>query len=199
MIEDIWAGARLTSGWVILRTAPASTIGLAKSLAAAGFTAWTPVEDQRKRRPRSNDWVDRTVPMLPSFVFADAVGLPALAALAMKVEKAQPAFSVFRYAGRIPVITAASLDALRAMESKAAHRAEMERRKAMKRPDCQLPVGTAVAITDGPYQGMRGTIDRVKRKNAIVHIAGRHYVTVGAWLLRPDEAEVLQPMEGATA
>lgn len=199
MITDIWEGARLQSGWCILRTAPASTMNLAKTLGEAGFTAWTPVEAQTRKRPRSSVTVERTVPMLPSFVFADASNLRRLATLALMVEKRQPAFSVFRSAGRIPIITEASLAHLRQMEDRAAQRAEIARRKATRRERCELGIGTAVAITEGPFRGTRGTIERVKRHNAVVHLQGGRSVTVGAWLLRPDDADGLQPVTGTAA
>jgi transcription termination/antitermination protein NusG len=122
-----------------------------------------------------------------------------LALLAQKQEKVQPGFSVFRYAGRIPVIADGALAQLRILEDKAAMRAEMARRKAMRRQQVEMAVGSAVAITDGPYKGLTGTIDKVKRQNAVVRLMGNHYVTVGAWLLRTDEAQGLEPVAGTAA
>lgn len=75
------AGRKL---WAILRTSGPSTLLLAKALREAGFDAWSPVEIQNRRRPRSKDRFEREVAVMPSYVFVDADRLVELLQIASK-------------------------------------------------------------------------------------------------------------------
>jgi transcription antitermination factor NusG len=175
-------------GWIILRTAPASTLNLAKSLTDAGFEVWTPIEEQVRRLARQRKEVERKVPIMPTFVFARDVHQVELSLLAGRALKAQPSFSIFRHAGRIPVIKDASLGQLRSAEVQAEKRAEA-RRSAIKRKErCQLSKGTTVTVESGAFAGLTGVVERTKGSFAVICFGGRYEFEISSWLLKPNEA-----------
>ncbi|WP_158014131.1 transcription termination/antitermination protein NusG [Sphingomonas sanxanigenens] len=178
------------NGWCVLRAAGGSTLRLATSLNEIGMEAWTPSLVISRRIPRSRVRIDKAVPMLPTFVFARARHLDDLLGLAATAKKVQPAFSVFRYQGRVPVISDAGLEPLRTAEAKALPK---EQRRVFS-------AGDAVKLTEGPFAGMSGVVERAQGEFVLVCFPGfRVPLKISSFLLRPNEAEQTQPSQGTAA
>lgn len=171
---------RETDGmWIILRMAGPRTLAVAASLTQAGFEVWTPVGQTSRRRPRSKARVEQSVPVMPTYCFARAVHLHALLAEAANPATDHPAFSVFRWGGRVPLISDRSLNALRV--------AERKRRKG-KAAHTYVP-GELVRVIDGPAAGMSGVVERAKGKFALVAFPGSHVpLDISTFLLVSDTA-----------
>src|SRR4051812_17798890 len=99
--------------WCILRTAASSTLPLAEALNEDGFEVWTPTQTMVRRRPRSKQVREVTVPMMPTFLFAPAQQLSALMDIILSPVSPYAGFSIFRYLDRIPLIADMSLNPLR--------------------------------------------------------------------------------------
>jgi hypothetical protein len=114
------------SRWIILRTSGPQTLPLMRSLCDAGLEAWTPARTIRKvvrKGTRTEQRIEIDVPILPTFVFAREQDLPAFAELiAMLPYGAHPAFSIFRYRGRIPLVAESEVAGLRAEEREEARK-----------------------------------------------------------------------------
>ena len=171
--------------WCILRTAPSRTLRLAASLDEAGFRVWTPVECKTYRAPRSTAMIERTNPIMPTFVFADADRLGELLMLSKAFVMEHPDFSVFRFQGRAPIIRDASLATLRQVEQRAAAAADRRRRSKVKRPAFRQ--GEDVRVPGGPFQGMSGRVEQQRGKFVVVCF-DRMTITVDAWQVVPDSA-----------
>ena len=136
--------------WFILRTSGARTLPLAASFTGAGFDVWMPVQKRvHKLRAGKVGTVERTNPLIPTFVFARAAHLPTLAAILDLPISPQPPFSIFRYMGRVPLLSVGSLERMRLAEARTIPEA--------KRPP--IPVATRVRPTDGPFMGMSGDVE----------------------------------------
>jgi len=195
--------------WCILRTGGPKTIAVAEALTAAGFTVWTPVKTIRrvlfKGRPTERK-IEQQVPILPTFIFALASQLPAIAAAREKPDSALPAFSIFRHAGRIPLLAGADVAGLRAEEEWQAeqHRAwleaedraaakraraeamrtERDRRKMLRREIRDIPTGTRVGVKEMPaFASMQGVVTSSDGKSAKVAFGGALEMTIDAWRL----------------
>lgn len=180
-------------GWIILRTNPRSTIGLARSLAEAGIEAWTPVQLVERCVPRKKVRREIEIPILPTFVFARYGHLTDLLALSKAVTSEHPAFSVFRWAGKVPEIGDSDLRELRAAEQTA--REQRIRRKAQP-----YKRGESVRVPDGIFAGMSGVVEGGRGKFNVVAFGGRFRVRVASWHLVPDEVTNReQPVIGAAA
>lgn len=115
--------------WCILSTTSGRTLPLARSLAAAGIEAWTPVRTIRRPAPgqrrrlhmgQRRKMIEVDVAILPGFVFARALHLSDLAGIAVDQASRHPAFTVFQVADRVPLIGDASIAGLREEEERAA-------------------------------------------------------------------------------
>jgi hypothetical protein len=109
--------------WCILRTDGSKTLPLMRSLSAVRLDVWTPARTIRKvTRPgtRHEQRSELDVPILPTFVFARERDLPVLADITQLSVSPHPGFSIFRYAGRIPLVGDAEVAGLRAEEARAA-------------------------------------------------------------------------------
>lgn len=115
--------------WCILRTSGGRTVALARSLAAAGFEAWTPVRTIRRPAPgqgrrlvmgQRRKLIDVDLAILPGFVFARADQLHDLVLAAGAELSPHPSFSVFHQSGRVPLVREASITGLRCAERDAA-------------------------------------------------------------------------------
>lgn len=166
-------------GWCILRTTGGRTLRLASSLRDVGIEAWTPSHIQKRRRPRTGVKVDREVAMVPTFVFAPSSRLTELLDLAMLRISAHPAFSLFRFGGRIPVIADQDIADLRAAEERA-------KRNVLKRYRFDAKKGSIVRPKDGPWAGLEGVIEETAGNYALVCFNGLR-VKVAYWLLDPNE------------
>lgn len=196
------AGRKL---WAILRTSGPSTLLLAKALREAGFDAWSPVEIQNRRRPRSKDRFEREVAVMPSYVFVDADRLVELLQIASKpmqtflrwdaearrmVAQGIPHFSVFHHNGGIPLIADDSLDSLRRVEA----------RTAPKPTAPTFAPGQAVKLTEGGFAGLAGLVQSSKGDFAMV--AFKDYpiaIKISRLLLSADVVDSAQPGIGIAA
>jgi transcription antitermination factor NusG len=148
--------------WCILRTGGKRTLRLADSLALSGFEVWTPRETIRKRLPRRKAKADHTIPIMPTFVFANAAQLTDLAALAMRKNKAQPDFSVQQYNRCYPLIDDHELDPLRVAERKGTPLEQVR----------QFTHGETVKLTEGGFAGMAGIVQTSDGKHTMVCFPG---------------------------
>ena len=177
--------------WLVLRCSGTKTIALAKALERAGYPAWTPVE-MVKRQPRPLEPWERntpararkkpvkvTRPILSSFVFADARYRTELINLSRSPQQQYqvwdrekrkmvwvgiPYFSLPDATSTIPDV---QLEPLR--------RAAGERPKAAKKKKSFKP-GTPVRLTDGAYEGLRGTVVRTEGNLTIVDFGAAFFV-----------------------
>ena len=151
---------------------------LASALRIAGIDAWSPVEAVTKRVPRANIKRRIVLPLMPSYVFADARCLIELIELAEAEHKPQPDFRLFRSAGRIPLIADTNLEGLRTIEQK---------RTVSERP--AFTKGERVKLLDAGFLGLTGTVESAKGQYVMVAIPGlRFKLKVAAWcLLREGE------------
>lgn len=112
------------SRWLILRTSGGQTLPLAASLRAAGFDVWTPSRTLRRfvpaKTPTGLRMIETDAPILPTFVFAREQQLATLAIAAGTEPSPHPAFSVFRHAGRVPLVGDREIEGLRAEEAREA-------------------------------------------------------------------------------
>ncbi len=166
--------------WCILRTTGARTLPLARSLAESGIETWTPTQTMSRRRSRSNARIERDVPIAPTFVFARARHLPELATIHALPISRHPGFSIFRYAGRVPLIPDTAIGGLRAAEDRA--KAGIRKAKATRGT---FAVGQEVRIPNGPFAGMTGVIEE-DGKYALV-LFGRKTLKIGSWLLEGND------------
>lgn len=167
----------MQEGWIILRCAGRSTLKLADSLAADGFEVWTPTETQRARGRRGKE----CVPIMPTFVFARVTDpkrqIRDFAELAEDPQSSRPAFSLFRYYDRTPVIGDAELAGLRDAETRAI---PLDQRPSFE-------TDAEVKATRGPYEGMSGKVERCKNGYALV-LFGWHRVKISTFILQPISA-----------
>jgi hypothetical protein len=113
--------------WCILRTRGGQTLPLARSLRDAGLDVWSPAREIRKtvrRGTHTEQRLEIAIPILPTFVFAreqDLASLDDLIQEAIADEYSpHPAFSIFRYNGRIPLIGDSEVVGLREEEAREA-------------------------------------------------------------------------------
>jgi hypothetical protein len=98
--------------WAILRTSGGQTLPLMRSLGEAGFDVWSPARPIRRhlkaKTPTGTRLIDTEIPILPTFVFANEADLPQLGDIVDDMASGRgslhPAFSIFRYGGRIPIV-----------------------------------------------------------------------------------------------
>jgi transcription antitermination factor NusG len=171
-------------GWLILRTQGRHTLPLAASLTEDGFEAWTPSDIRRIRVPRANVKRDLRLPLLPRYVFVKALHLIDMLELAAMPEKPRRAggrkpahreFSVFRHAGRIPVIADEDLAPLR----------DKERSAAAAPIAPSFNVGQRVLVPTGSFGGMSGTVVRSNGRETLVCFGTRARVRISTFILEP--------------
>jgi hypothetical protein len=159
--------------WCILRTSGGNTLPVARSLTAAGFGIWTPVETQKRQKPRSRVMTEITLPIIPGIIFARDDRLhelvtmaraPALTYLAWNPDRKRmerhgcPHFSVFRYQGKYPRIADRYLDPLRQAEQRG-------------RPRSIVPAlnrGDTVRHPSNMLGGLIGIVQKTKGRYAAV-------------------------------
>ncbi len=108
--------------WVILRTSGGQTLPLMRSLREAGFDVWSPAKPIRRtiraKTPSGTRLIETEVPILPTFVFANSHELTPLEDIAALSISPHPAFSIFRYGGRIPIVGDGEVSGLREEEGR---------------------------------------------------------------------------------
>jgi hypothetical protein len=172
--------------WCVLRTAGRLTLRLADSLEDDGFDVWTPVEKRTMRIPRANIRRPVRLPIMPSYVFADArhlLDLLELANMPVKPRRgsgitkpAHPDFSVMTHNARIPMIEERQLVGLRSIEIR-------------RNVDKRLPKGMDVKVKTegGSFAGMHGRVEASEQDHTLVCFDGRMTVRVPTWLLAPSD------------
>jgi hypothetical protein len=169
--------------WFILRMAGPRTLAVADSLKDAGFDAWTPIGSSSRRKSRKPGVEAKGVPVMPTYVFARDHHLHELLAEASRPVSAHPAFSVFRWDGRIPLIADRSLDYLRRGE------ARYLRRVREGQPVKRFAEGERVQLSDGGFAGMSGIVETSKGKFTLVCFPGFAMpIKVATMLLLGDDA-----------
>lgn len=151
--------------WCILRMAGPRTLAVAESLSKAGYRVWTPIGGS-SRRPRSKTKAEAKVPVMPTYVFANAGHLAHLLAESVSPTSQHPAFSIFRWDGRIPLIADASLEYLRRGEER------YLRRINEGKPMRSFANGETVKITNGGFAGMSGVVEHSSGKYCVVCFPG---------------------------
>ena len=201
--------------WCILRTSGPKTLELATSLSAAGFEAWTPRRTTKQpkrgvkvRRGMRRPLVEVAAPILPTFVFVRAFHLVELAQAAKDPARPHPHFSIFHFAGRVPLVgdrdvvglqeeerrAAELLERLRECETReqrrlervAAMQSERARRKALRTVRADFEPGQQVIVRDSSSMaGMTGVIQSSTGVAAKVSFGGGLAWTIEAWQLSP--------------
>lgn len=200
--------------WIILRCAGSSTLQLARSLAEAGFEAWTPVEVRSKLVGRKRERIEQAIPILPNYVFAPADRLADLLALARSpsqthqvwdsqarrmVTKGHPWFEVFRLHGKVRPQTERDLASLRALEADLANLAEARRAQAkQKGPAPKFNAGDVVRV-EGGFEGLRLTVVEPNEGKVVKlsHPDWMWTVEISAWKLRDVQLSQASPEQGA--
>lgn len=166
--------------WCILRMAGPRTLAVAESLKQAGYDAWTPVGFSSKRKSRNPAKERALVPVMPTYVFARASHLLDLMAEVRRPSSAHPAFSVFRWHDRVPLIADCSLDFLR----------RAERRQRPPKAEREFTKGEMVRIEDGGFAGMSGIVETGKGQYTMVCFPGFNVpIKVSTLLLLAGDGE----------
>lgn len=206
-------------GWCILRTKPGATIRLAQSLARANIETWTPIAVTSRLRTRLGSRrlpkpmrIEQTLPITPSLVFVRAFYLPRVAAMAIGQPNQHPPFSLYRHAGRIPILADRSIAGLREAEERARvaitkerddedrerrredrialMRTEREKRKALRTERRVFGSGQAVTVSDAPaFAGMTGVIEKGDGRSYFVSFGGSLRLEIEAWRLSPHDVD----------
>lgn len=182
--------------WCILRTAGPRTLPLTRSLAAAGFDVWTPVQTGARRKPRSQTTTEFEAPIVPTFVFARADRINDLRRIASLPVNPHPAFSVFHPFDSAPLIADAEIDGLRRYERRCNEIATRNKAKAHRR---EFAIGEGVNVLDGAWQGLSGIVEAGDGKQARVSFGGNLCVTIATFYLVPNDVEGGQLYSGAAA
>lgn len=171
------------SEWVILRCSGQKTLRLAATLAEEGFEVWTPAEIRTVKVPKANVRREVSLPIMPSYVFASARHLIDLLQIAGRpaYAYAHADFSVMRHGGAIPVISDASLQALRRTEAK-----RSSKRKAIRTFEQGLNV--TVKTEGGSFAGMRGTVKKSETGYSLILFGKNFEAKIPTFLL--DESDV---------
>jgi len=179
--------------WCILRTSAGRTLQLVASLRGAGLDAWSPMVVKVTRKPRgSKGRVERECPLMPTFVFARAGCLPDLAAILALPMNPHPAFSIFRYYGRIPLVGDREIAPARAEE-------ERSRKSVLKKTHRHaFPVGEKVRVTEGVAAGMSGVVESGDGSFALVAF-GSFQMKIATFLLGTDDVQDGKPSLGIAA
>lgn len=162
------------------------------------------------------------MPILPGFVFAAEGALIDLARLADDPMGPHPAFSVFQFAGRVPMVAEASVAGLRDAETVAAaeiqavrdaetreaarrlraeqQRTDRARRKALRRERRDFAVDQEVAVEEMPAMaGVTGKIVTSNGTSAIIDFGGSLIMKVEAWRVIPNALDSGDPSRGPAA
>jgi transcription antitermination factor NusG len=172
----------------VLRTSGRFTLRLAKSLTAAGLQVWTPIEQKVIRVPRANVRRSIVLPLMPSYVFADAAHLVELIQINERKKRLEvdvPDFSLMRLGDRIPLIEDELLNGLRTIEQK----------RAPKKRAPKLPVGLKVRVGEagGSFAGMKGRVEQSGEQYTLVCFDNRMTVKISTYLLCENELSSDQP------
>jgi len=175
-----------TAGWCILRTSGGRTLKLARSLADAGFDVWSPMQTATRRRGRTRERVEFDAPIMPTFVFARAAQLTDIIRALAAPSSRHPPFSIFRHAGRIPLIAEREIAHLRAEEAKWRDRAARAAAKASRH---DFVAGQRVRVDQPAFAGLEGIVEEGGDQFALVAFNGAVRLKIATFLLRTDEVQ----------
>lgn len=177
--------------WIVLRTAPSSTVKLARALEWAAYDVWTPVQTVDKRWPRSTKRRSVDVPLTPTFVFVQAHHLDEMQAIIDAPTSPYPLFSILRLHGHLGNIRDRDLEPLR----------EEERKAAIKPPEPVYVPGDEVTCDQAGFEGLTGIVEGVDGKLTAVLFPGKLGVAVKITTsnLVPVHVESPQPEQGTAA
>jgi hypothetical protein len=181
--------------WVILQTNALRTLPLARSLANAGVEAWTPTRVERRagRGRKRRDVTQVEVAITPRFVFVAEHHLSDLLQIRDLPASPHPAFHVLHHLDRVPVISDASLEPLRAVEQRF-------RRSLLKTTRYRVAIGTPVRMREGAFEGMTGIVERGTDKEMVVNFGGGFVVTIASYLFGTNAVQLVsQPHTGLAA
>ncbi|MFZ3484263.1 transcription termination/antitermination protein NusG [Sphingomonas sp. 3-13AW] len=189
--------------WCILRTHGGRTMPLARSLADAGILAWTPVEHVRRRIPRSKEKERefRSVPYLPTYVFAPAADLGELRRLEVATESGHPAFSIFRHCGASVLVSEAEVASLRQREAESLRRmeqslaAQARHGRPLRERAEPYDRGAEVAVEAGAFAGLSGTVQESDGRHTLLLFGKSLVVTIDTSTLRGNA--VAEPASAA--
>ena len=165
--------------WLVLRTSGRATLRLASSLTREGIDAWSPSMVTARRRPRGRGTLKRTVPILPSFVFARAQHLEQLHGL---IERpcGHVRFSIFRDFDHRPRLLADH--ALEPLRTSAFEETAKTQRRTF-RP------GQRVRVAHGIAEGMIGTVEKSDRRFTRVNFERGNSMDFATSILRGDMSQ----------
>jgi hypothetical protein len=177
------------SSWFILRMASTDTIKVVDYLCKRGFSAWTPIQNKRGKRPRSRTAFDKRLAMMPSYAFANVHDLPEIGRIASMVSADTPRFTLFRTAdGALPLLKDGTLDGLRFQEEKLQRQYEVAVAKG--KPSPKLAEGYTAVLRGGGFDGLEATVIEQKGEFALVDIPGFHKpIKVASLLLFNENAD----------
>jgi hypothetical protein len=165
----------------------ANTLAVHDSLKRAGFEVWTPVERRIARMPRTKARAERDLALLPTYVFADARKIEALARLANVPNRDHPRFAMFKHQGGYPLVSDSALEALRGEETRKRGIFEKLKNKGRKGPTFGL--GSLVKANSGGFEGLSGVVEGARGQYTLVSYAGFHKpIAIASLLLLPDVA-----------
>ncbi len=201
--------------WAILRTKGSSTLRLARSLAADGFKAWTPVEVRSRLVGRKRERAELELPILPEFVFVPSDHTAELLTLSRSpsllyrvwdsaqrrlVDHGHPHFSMFAINGQIRQVNDRGLAPLRALEETLDQ--DAQRRREQER--CLGPIprfhkGDEVRVDGGGFEGLtlRVVAPNVGKMVQLTHPAWMWVVEISAFKLRDIQLSQALPEQGA--
>jgi transcription antitermination factor NusG len=156
--------------WCILRMASGDTLKVARSLAAVGLDAWTPIEKRAGKMPKTGASFDKDRALMPSYVFGRVEHVNELLRLAMMPNRQHPRFWVFHHKGGIPLIADSELNALRGEEERKRGVFDRWRRRGMKGP--KLARHTQVRMPEGPFAGLSGIVEDTEGQFTLVSVEG---------------------------
>jgi hypothetical protein len=136
--------------------------------------------------------VERSVPILPTFVFARACHVPDLQRTIADPMSPHPPFSIMHYLGRVPLVSDAEIAGARAEEDRWRHAAKKEQRRT-------FPSKSRVRVTDGPAKGMSGIVVEGDGQHVLVCFGYSRPFKVATWLLEAEQVENNKPDMGVAA
>lgn len=149
--QAMLAGANESAPWMqwfVLRIAPHAEKDVDKSLREAGIECWLPVEKRVRNAPHAKRKMVYTVPAVPGYMFVKVAACDRAWAGLLSVEGV---ISVLGGAcGPVPVSEAIRLKFKNKLE---------ERSTDAEVVAAAFPVGSAVAIEEGPFASFSGTIE----------------------------------------
>lgn len=136
---------------------------LSRSLADAGFSAWTPAERVKRRLPRSRAVEHRTAPITPTYVFVQAEQLHDLSEIEGRRHTGFPAFSIARHNGK-PLLTTTPALAPLLERHQSSYLASLPLpphavRHARKRRANPFSAGETLVMAQGPFAGLECIVE----------------------------------------